>query len=102
MGSRGSKAKLALVKDPKKEGLFRELSEKLSVHGFVVRREDLKAGHGWKVISGGCRLDRERYIFVDRKIPQDDQIDFLKSKLTELGEALPDATVKSASQGVPA
>lgn len=71
--------------DPHKDSIFKQLGEIVRAHGVIVRREDLKQGHGWKVMSGICRLEQERIIFVDRKLPQDEQITFLIQRMSAAG-----------------
>ena len=70
--------------DPKKESIFKTLSDILSSYGFKVRREALKSGAGWRVISGICEFSSENVIFVDKRLSQEDQIDFLVGKFSEL------------------
>ena len=83
--SRSVKAKTARARDPKKDVIFKDLSVELNQAGFQVRREKLKRGHGWKVVSGSCRAGENNLIFVDQRLSQDEQIEFLKSKISELG-----------------
>ena len=71
-------------RDPEKERVYKDLAAKLSERGFSVRREKLKQGFGWKVMSGSCTLESEAIIFVDSRMTQEDQIAFLTSKLQEL------------------
>ncbi len=71
-------------KDPKKESHFKELVGMLGAAGYVVRREKLRQGPGWKVVSGSCRALSSRLIFVDPRLPQDEQILFLKARISEL------------------
>ena len=74
------KSKHALsAKDLEKENKIRELASQLEQAGYKVRREKLKQGPGWKTMSGSCRVQSDKLIFVDRKNPLDDQILFLKS-----------------------
>lgn len=75
---------LALAKDPKKEGILKALAGIIEKAGVEVRREELKRGPGWKATSGFCRHNQSPIIFVDRILPQDDQINFLLDKITEL------------------
>lgn len=75
------KKKKKSSKDSKKESVYRGLAAQLSESGFKVRREKLKQGFGWKVMSGQCVMESERLIFVDSRMTQDDQIAFLQSKL---------------------
>jgi hypothetical protein len=72
------------ARDEKKEAIFKELSQILAESGHTVRREQLKQGHGWKVVSGVCRADQASMVFVDRRMPQDDQIAFLSSRISSL------------------
>ena len=75
-------------KDPKKEATFKTLSELVERHGYAVRREKLKRGLGWKVYSGACRSNDQLIIFVDQRLSQDDQINFLQERVKALGLAL--------------
>lgn len=70
--------------DPKKECLIKELSLVAEAHGYRVRREHLKQGLGWKVVSGMCRKGDEKIIFVDRKLAQTEQVSFLLGRLATL------------------
>lgn len=86
------------ARDPEKERIIKELCGKIEAVGFQVRREKLKVGHGWRVISGSCRVDREKYIFVDRRLNQDDQIQFLQSKLMDLSRSARPLQVEVSQQ----
>jgi hypothetical protein len=63
---------------------YKELVGKLEGVGFVVRREELKRGHCWKVLSGVCRSLTQRFIFVDSRLNPDEQIAFLASKMADI------------------
>jgi hypothetical protein len=71
--------------DPQKEAVFAELVGILEGAGYEVRREKLKQGAGWKVLSGSCRCGDERLVFVDRRLSQEDQIAFVTSRISQLG-----------------
>ncbi len=71
-------------KDITKEVVFKGLSSILEKAGVSVRREELKRGHGWKATSGFCRHEDTPVIFVDRMLPQDDQIAFLVDQMLDL------------------
>lgn len=73
--------KKSLHKDPAKEREIKDLIVQVETLGFQVRREELKRGLGWRAQSGACRIEKTQYIFVDRRMSQDDQIDFLKGQL---------------------
>jgi hypothetical protein len=49
--------------------------------GYQVRREELKRGFGWKVVSGSCRLNQEKLVFVDRRMNIEDQVLFLNNSI---------------------
>jgi hypothetical protein len=63
---------------------YKELVGKLEGLGFVVRREELKRGHCWKVLSGVCRSLTQKFIFVDSRLNPDEQVAFLSAKLTDI------------------
>ena len=74
---------------PEKERVFKGLAGKLEVAGFIVRREELKRGPGWRVMSGSCRAEASKFIFVDSRLSPDDQIAFLSQKVSDIpAEAL--------------
>ena len=73
---------------PERETKYREAVKVLEEAGFVVRREELKRGHGWRVVSGSCRSADNRYVFVDSRLQPEDQISFLVGKVKELAQVL--------------
>jgi len=80
-----AKSKKSSSQDSKKSGVISDLSKCLDSAGFRVRREKLKQGHGWRVVSGSCSTVDQNLIFLDSRLSQDDQIAFLSSKLVSLG-----------------
>ena len=79
--------------DPAKEQSLKALGAILSRAGYVVRREKLKSGPGWRAVSGSCHRasaagGTESITFVDRAMPQDDQIEFLVGRIRELALAV--------------
>ena len=89
--------------DPLKEKGISELAAVLEGAGFEVRREKLKQGIGYKVMSGTCHFNESDIIFVDRKLPQDDQLSFLATKIIMQGieveaEKLPSVSPKVVTQ----
>ncbi len=79
------------------EHRYRELLVQLESRGFIVRREELKRGHCWKVVSGSCRSFGHNYVFVDSRLAPQDQVSFLEATLAEVEDALP-RTEESVSQ----
>ena len=85
------KGRKRTTRDSKKERIFRELDSILESAGLKVRREELKRGFGWKVMSGTCRLEGDQILFVDRRMTQDDQLSYLTGKIVSLGISLTEA-----------
>lgn len=81
-----------IIRDPKKELLIKELTQKLAVVGYSVRREKLRQGPGWRAVSGSCLVRGSRTIFLDSKLPQDEQIVFLGGLVRELSGGEPIST----------
>lgn len=74
---------MARAVDPRaveKENRIKELCLNLRAAGVVVRREELKRGHGWRAVSGNCRLNQEPIVFVDRRSSLEEQLAFLESQ----------------------
>lgn len=92
---RRKSSRLAWSKD--QEALYKELNDRLEVIGFIVRREELKRGHCWKVLSGSCRSQSQRLVFIDSRLSPDDQIAFLQSKIAE-GSAEPDFAANGVAE----
>ena len=53
--------------------------------GFTVRREKLSRGPAYKVRSAGCLFSGDKVLFVDRNLPEDQQVGLLINYLLELG-----------------
>lgn len=66
------------------EQKYKDFITQLEEKGFTVRREELKRGHCWKVVSGTCRSESNHFIFVDSRLAPPEQIAFLESKLRDL------------------
>ncbi len=79
--NRNDKNRFSQVKDK----AFKTLAKLVEIKGFKVRREELKAGPGWRASSGACRARTDKLIFVERRLPQDDQLNFLIATAIELG-----------------
>lgn len=70
---------------------FKELSNQLEGKGYQVRREELKRGHCWKVVSGACRSLSQHLVFVDSRLAPVDQISFLEATLADVEELVQQA-----------
>jgi hypothetical protein len=78
------------------EQRYKELLVQLEAQGHIVRREELKRGHCWKVVSGSCRSFSHHYVFVDSRLSPQEQISFLESTLAELDLLNPEAHAHAA------
>ena len=81
---------MARATDPRageKENRIKELCVQLRAAGVVVRREELKRGHGWRAVSGNCRLKHEPVVFVDRRSSLEEQLAFLESQTRAISKA---------------
>ncbi|MEY4701039.1 MAG: hypothetical protein RL326_1226 [Pseudomonadota bacterium] len=74
--------KPAWTKD--QDAKYKEMVGQLEQLGFTVRREELKRGHCWKVVSGSCRSLTQRFIFVDSRLAPQEQLSFLEATILEL------------------
>lgn len=74
--------KPAWTKD--QDAKYKEMVAELEQLGFNVRREELKRGHCWKVVSGSCRSLTQRFIFVDSRLAPQEQLSFLEAKILEV------------------
>jgi hypothetical protein len=70
--------------DKKKENSIQELVKEIADLGYLVRREPLKRGLGWRAQSGSCRLQEEKLILVDKRANMEEQLEFLEQQLRSL------------------
>lgn len=77
-------------RDLELERLFRQLVSIFRENGIVVRREQLKQGHGWKALSGACRAGQSDLVFVDSRLGPEDQLSFLLGLTSRYSVELPD------------
>lgn len=77
---------------------YKDLIVQLEQKGFEVRREELKRGHCWKVISGSCRSLTNHYVFVDSRLAPQDQIAFLEATLADVQDGQTDSSAPLSDQ----
>lgn len=70
---------------------YKDLVTQLGARGYLVRREELKRGHCWKVVSGSCRSLSQNFVFVDSRLAPNDQISFLEGTLADVEDSMPQA-----------
>lgn len=68
----------------KKDGLIKDLIRLCKQRGVDIRRERLKQGFGWRATSGVCMHQDKPVVFIDSRLGQDDQLEFLLSKIRDL------------------
>jgi hypothetical protein len=101
-GQKGRRDKKNVTRrDPEKEAIIGALSVTLSQAGFVVRREELKRGLGWRAMSGVCRVMNQNVVFVDKRLSHDEQISFLQGQIALLlGDANEPSVEQPGTSGV--
>ena len=62
---------------------FRFLSELAQKRGISVRREKLSRGYSYRVKSGECVFGGENLVFVDRRLPIEQQLAILVDYLID-------------------
>ncbi len=64
-------------KSPKlkrEEQQVKSLAQVFERRGVTVRREKLSRGHSYRVKSGDCQFEGEPHVFLDRRLPTEQQI----------------------------
>ena len=80
-------ARKASAKDNLQENLFRELRSFAEQCGIEVRCEKLSRDFGYRVRSGGCTVNGNKWVIVDRTLPARERLDLLADEIREsLGE----------------
>ncbi len=69
------------MSSPNLQTQIREISAQLRDHGYTVRREALRRGHGFRVRSGECRLYKDKVILIDSTLTPQEQLALLKGSL---------------------
>jgi len=64
------------------------MSEVIEATGVTVRREKLSRGPAYKVRSAGCQFLGDNVIFVDKGLPEDQQVAVMLNYLIELDVSL--------------
>lgn len=74
------------VKEKEKllESEIRKLAEILTARSVVVRREQLSRGRSYRVKSGDCVLSGANTVFVDKRLPLEQQVSVLVDFLVDL------------------
>lgn len=69
-------------KEKEEERQVKALSQIFESRGVKVRRENLSRGPSFRVRSGDCLLTGERVVFLDKRLPSDQQINVLIDQLS--------------------
>lgn len=68
---------------PQDDSQLRVLGRILERHGVVIRRENLSRGSSFRVRSGDCMLSGSKHLFVDKRLPVQQQISLLVDYLLD-------------------
>ncbi|MCB0325498.1 MAG: hypothetical protein KDD69_18075 [Bdellovibrionales bacterium] len=71
------------LKERREEQQLRSLAEVFAKRGVTVRREKLSRGTNFRVKSGECELSGNPHVFVDKRLPLDQQITVLVDYLVD-------------------
>ncbi len=63
------------------ESQIKTMCQSLSAMGITVRREKLARGQSFRVRSGNCVFSGDNLVFVDRRLPLEQQISVLSDYL---------------------
>ena len=63
---------------------IKQMSEAIEATGYTVRREKLSRGSAYRVKSAGCLFSGDKVLFVDKNLPEDQQVSVLLNYLVEL------------------
>ena len=80
------------------ERSFRELSRFFTKRGVAVRRENLPRGHSFRAKSGNCELSGRNLIFVDKRLPIQQQLSVLSDYLLDLNLEITKEEISSLSE----
>lgn len=86
--------------DPKKEAILKSLMQLFEEFNCKVRRENLQQGMGWRAISGSCRVKEENFVFLDRRLEQEEQIIFLLDRMKEKKIPITDEIFKALPEKI--
>ncbi len=72
-----------MASQTREEGEIRILVRRLKERGVVIRREKLSRGREFRVKSGTARVFGEKILFVDRALPEQQQLTILLDYILE-------------------
>lgn len=72
-----------LSRGSKEETLLRGLASQIEKSGIRVRREKLARGAAFRAKSGNCKFGADDLLFVDRRLPEDQQLSLLVDYVVE-------------------
>lgn len=90
---------MSSAQEKRDEQLIRRLQKVFRNHGITVRRENLSRGPSFRVRSGDCVLTGERFVFVDRRLPPEEQLSTLLDQLVSFGLELSEEELETIPQG---
>ena len=85
-------------KEKADEQELRRLIELLAGRNLVVRREKLARGYSYRVKSGDCVLSGENLVFVDKRLPLEQQLSVIIDYLMSYRIVLDDTELEQLSR----
>lgn len=65
------------IKERENEAELKTLAAVIEKRGITVRREKLSRGNAFRVKSGDCLYTGQKHLFVDRRLPLEQQVSLL-------------------------
>jgi hypothetical protein len=65
------------------EHKIKKLINESSDLGVIVRREKLTRGPSFRVKSGNCLITGKRVVFIDRRLPVEQQLSILRDEIEQ-------------------
>jgi hypothetical protein len=87
--------KTSTARDKQDEQQLRFISKIFERNEIVVRRENLSRGHSFRVKSGDCLHDGKQVLFVDKRLPLQQQLSVMLDYLLDFNFPLSDDEVSS-------
>ena len=85
------------LKEKREEQQLRNITQLFEKRGVTIRREKLSRGHSYRVKSGDCQYAGTPHVFLDRRLPVEQQISVLIDYLLDFRFQLSDDELEPLS-----
>lgn len=82
-------------KEREEDQQIKQLASLFEKRGIKVRREKLSRGQSFRVKSGDCVYTEEKVLFLDKRLPSDQQINVLIDYIQDFSIKLEDSELES-------